>query len=78
MTRRRQLVEMRGAESNHLEHAGNLAARSIASMLKTLERQLAAIDHEIDDDMDPASRTIGLTLKTVANPRSGREVPFIC
>lgn len=52
MTRRRQLVDMRVAESNHLEHAGKLATRSIASVLKTLERQLAAIDHEIDDHMD--------------------------
>jgi len=52
MTRRRQLVDMRVAESNHLEHAGKLAARSIASVLKTLDRQLAAIDHEINDHMD--------------------------
>lgn len=52
MTRRRQLVDMRVAESNHLEHAGKLATRSIASVLKTLDRQLATIDHEIDDHMD--------------------------
>lgn len=52
MTRRRQLVDMRVAESNHLEHAGKHAARSIASVLKTLDKQLACIDHEIDEHMD--------------------------
>lgn len=52
MTRRRQLVDMRVAEGNHLEHAGKLAARSIKSVLKTLDRQIGAIDHEIDDHMD--------------------------
>jgi transposase len=52
MTRRRQLVDMRVAENNHLEHAGPRSVRSITSVLKTLDKQLAAIDHEIDDRMD--------------------------
>jgi len=52
MARRRQLVDMRVAESNHLEHAGKHAVRSIKSVLKTLDRQLQAIEHEIDDHMD--------------------------
>ena len=52
MTRRRQLVDMRVAENNHLEHAGKLSVRSIESVLKTLDRQLAAIDREVDDHMD--------------------------
>ena len=52
MSRRRQLVDMRVAEGNHLEHAGKRTARSIASVLKTLDRQLQAIDGEIDDHMD--------------------------
>ena len=52
MTRRRQLVDMRVAESNHLEHAGKRSARSINSVLKTLDKQLEAIDREIDDHMD--------------------------
>src|SRR5450631_3653978 len=34
MTRRRQLVDMRVAESNHLEQAGKRAVRSIKSVLK--------------------------------------------
>ena len=52
MTRRRQLVDMRVAEGNHLEHAGKLSVRSITSVLKTLDKQLAAIDREIDGHID--------------------------
>lgn len=52
MTRRRQLVDMRVAEHNRLEHAGKSAARSIASVIKLLDKQLAAIDAHIDDYMD--------------------------
>ena len=52
MTRRRQLVDMRVAEHNRLEHAGPRAARSITSVLKLLDKQIAAIDAHIDDHMD--------------------------
>ena len=52
MTRRRQLVDLRVVESNHLEQAGKRAVRSIKSVLKTLDKQLAAIDDEVDDLMD--------------------------
>lgn len=52
MTRRRQLVDLRVAESNHLEQAGKRAVRSIMSVLKTLDKQLAAIDRDVDDHMD--------------------------
>ena len=52
MTRRRQLVDMHVAENNRLEHAGKRSVRSITSVLKTLDKQLAAIDREIDDHID--------------------------
>jgi transposase len=52
MTRRRQLVDLRVIESNHLEHADKRAVRSIKSVLKTLDKQLAAIDQEVDDHLD--------------------------
>lgn len=52
MTRRRQLLEMQGAEHNRLEHAGARAVRSIRSVLKLLERQLERIDRDIDDHLD--------------------------
>jgi len=52
MVRRRQLVEMRVAENNRLEHASGMARRSIQSVLKLLDKQLGGIDREIDDHMD--------------------------
>lgn len=53
MTRRRQLVNMRVAEGNHLEHAhAKQSVRSIKTVLKTLDKQLQAIDQEVDDHMD--------------------------
>lgn len=52
MTRRRQLVDMHVAESNRLEHAGKRAVRSIKSVLKTLDKQLAAIDQDVDEHLD--------------------------
>lgn len=52
MTRRRQLVDMRVAEGNRLQQAGKRSKRSILSVLKTLDKQLEAIDQEIDDHLD--------------------------
>ena len=52
MTRRRQLVDMRVAEQNRLEHADKNAARSISSVIKVLDKQLAAIDARIDHNLD--------------------------
>lgn len=52
MTRRRQLVDIRVAEHNRLEHAGPKAARSIHSVIKLLDKQLESIDRQIDDHMD--------------------------
>jgi len=52
VTRRRQLVEMRVAEGNHLEHATKATRRGILSVVKLLEKQIAEIEREIDDHMD--------------------------
>ncbi|WP_140637525.1 IS110 family transposase [Methylibium rhizosphaerae] len=52
MVRRRQLVEMRVAETNRLEGANARAVRSIRSVLKTLDRQLQDIDSDIDRHID--------------------------
>ncbi len=57
MTRRRQLVDMRVAENNRLEHAGKIAARSITSVIKLLDKQLTAIDAQIDEYMDTHFRS---------------------
>jgi transposase len=55
MTRRGQLVDMRVAENNHLEHAGKRSSRSIISVLKTLDKQVAAIGRSGDHRATPAS-----------------------
>jgi len=52
MTRRRQLVDMHVAETNRLEHAGARAVKSIKSVLRLLDRQLAEIDCDIDAHME--------------------------
>jgi transposase len=52
MTRRRQLVDMHVAESQRLEHANARAVRSIRVVLRTLERQIASIEADIDQHLD--------------------------
>lgn len=52
MTRRRQLVDMRVAETNRLEHAAPRAAKSIRSVMRLLDRQLGEIDRDIDEHLD--------------------------
>lgn len=57
MIRRRQLVDMRVAEGNRLDQAGPRAARSIRSVLKTLDKQLADIDQDVDDHLERHFKT---------------------
>jgi transposase len=52
MTRRRQLVEMRVAEGQRMEHATKLTYRSIKRVLRLLDAQIAEIDKEADDHLD--------------------------
>jgi transposase len=52
-TRRRQLVDMRVAESNRLDQASSArTVRSIKSVLKALDKQIAQIDSDADDHLD--------------------------
>jgi len=48
VVRRRQLVDMRVAESNRLEHATKVTLRSIRHILKALDKQLGDVDNDID------------------------------
>jgi transposase len=48
VVRRRQLVDMRVAEGNRLDNAPKLTARSIRSIIKALDKQLAEVDDDID------------------------------
>ena len=68
MVRRRQLVDMRVAEGNHLEQAGKPAVRSIKSVLRALDKQLAKIDTDIDQHLNKhfnAQRTLLDSVKGV-------------
>ena len=47
VSRRSQLVRMRVAESNRLEQAHPLAARSIRDIIKVLDKQIGALDKDI-------------------------------
>lgn len=51
VARRRQIIEMIGAENQRLKRATARAAKSIARLLKALEKELASIDHDIDDQV---------------------------
>lgn len=48
MTRRRQLVDMRVAEGNRLDQAGQLASKSIQVVIKALDKQIGLLDGDID------------------------------
>lgn len=52
MDRRRQLIEMRVAESNRLEQAGKRVAADIRQVLRFLDRRIGTIDHDIDQHLD--------------------------
>jgi transposase len=49
LTRRRQLVGMLVAERNRLEHAPAAVGRSIRTHIRWLERQLGAVDRDLDE-----------------------------
>jgi transposase len=49
--RRRQLLAMRTEEANRLELAHRATQRSLRAMLKAIDKQLAAVDHDIDQHM---------------------------
>jgi transposase len=53
VTRRKQLVDMRVAETNRLEQArGKLAVRSIKKVIRLLDQQIAEIDRDADNHLD--------------------------
>jgi transposase len=52
MTRRRQLVDMRVAETQRLDHASAPAVKSIRSVVRLLDRQIAEIDRDIDAHLE--------------------------
>ena len=52
MTRRRQLVDMRVAEGNRMEHCSKSMCRSIERVLRLLDKEIGKIDLEADDHLE--------------------------
>jgi transposase len=48
MTRRAQLISMRTAEKNRLVSAGRVLHRSVTTILKTLDKEIARLERDID------------------------------
>jgi transposase len=63
--RRRQLMEMRVAEANRLALAHKSARRSVTAVLETLDRQLMAVDADIDGCMREQFKETLKLLRTV-------------
>lgn len=65
-TRRRQLVDMRVAESNRLEQTTVArTVRSIKQVLRALDKQLTDIDHDIDEYLERHFKTQRTLLDSV-------------
>ena len=48
MTRRMQLLGMRTAEKNRLASAGRVLHKSITTVIKTLDKEIAKLERDID------------------------------
>jgi transposase len=65
VTRRRQLIEMRKAEANRLELAHPAARASLRAILKAIDKQLAAVDHDIDQYLGQHYKQVAKLLGSV-------------
>jgi transposase len=65
MTRRRQLVEMRVAEHARLEHAADKALKSIRTLIRVLDKQIAQMDQDADEHLNRYFKTQKDLLDTV-------------
>jgi len=63
--RRRQLTDMHTAETQRLAQAHPAAAKSVHTVLKFLDKQLAAVDHDIDQHMRRHFKEIVQWVETV-------------
>jgi len=53
VSRRNQLIEIRTAENNRMEHANdNVIARSIKAVIKAIENEIEKVDKQISDHID--------------------------
>jgi transposase len=52
MIRRAQLISMRTAEKNRLASAGRVLHKSVTTVLKTLDKEIARLEHDIDAHLE--------------------------
>jgi len=65
VTRRRQLLEMRTAESHRLAMAHKAARKSLGTVITFLDKQLAQIDEELDQHIRKHFQDLSKLLRTV-------------
>jgi transposase len=65
VTRRRQLLDMHKAESSRLELAHAAARASLRAVLRALEKQLATVDHDIDQYLRQHFKEVAKLLDSV-------------
>jgi len=65
VTRRRQLLEMRTAESQRLSMAHKAARKSLGAVITFLDKQLAQIDEELDQHLREHFQGLSKLLRTV-------------
>jgi transposase len=63
--RRRQLTDMHTAESNRLAQAHPAARKSVQTILKAIEKQLGAVDHDIDRHVRQHFKEVAAWLDTI-------------
>jgi transposase len=63
--RRRQLTDMRTAESNRLVQAHPAASKSVQMILKALDKQLGSVDHDIDQHVRRHFKDVATWLETI-------------
>jgi transposase len=65
VTRRRQLLDMHRAESNRMELAHEAAKPSLRAVLRALDKQLATVDHDIDQYLRQHFKEVAKLLDSV-------------
>jgi transposase len=65
VTRRRQLLDMHKAETNRLELAHEAAKPSLRAVLRALDKQLAMVDHDIDQYLRQHFKDVAKLLDSV-------------
>ena len=64
--RRRQLLDMRTEESNRLRTAHQAARKSVQAMLKAIDKQLVAVEDDIDNHMQQHFKEVRTWLESVS------------